>query len=476
MPQDQQPGVVDQVLRGGGEAGELARSIDWSKTALGSVEGWSQALRSAAALVLHNHSGMLLWWGPRFAQIYNDAYRPVLGDKHPRAMGQPFSECWAEVFHIVGPMAERPYQGGPASTSDDLALLINRKVHREETHFRLAYSPVPDETVRPTGIGGVLATVTEITEQAYGERQLQTLRELGVRGAAESQTAEQACVAAAATLEQDPWDVPFVLLYLLDADGAHPRLVANAGFAPSLSAGPAGGWRWPLADAARDKRILIVDDLASCPFVLPRSPWSEAPRQAIVLPLGSPDQLNAYGVLVCGVSPHRVLDTGYRTFFELAASQVVTALRNAGALEAERKRTLALAEIDRAKTAFFSNVSHEFRTPLTLMLGPQQDALDSPAGVLGGEELQSVHRNTQRLLKLVNSLLEFSRIESGRAKVSYEPTDLQALTRDLASAFRSAVEHGGLHFQVDCEPLPELVYVDRDMWERIVLNLISNAF
>ena len=97
------PSIVDRVLAGGSEAGQVARAVDWSRTAIGPVEGWSQALRSAAGLVLQNHSGMLLWWGPKFVQIYNDAYVPVLGDKHPRAMGQPFSECWAEVFHIVGP-------------------------------------------------------------------------------------------------------------------------------------------------------------------------------------------------------------------------------------------------------------------------------------------------------------------------------------------------------------------------------------
>src|SRR5215510_13231258 len=111
---------VEHVFAGGGEAGALARSTDWAQTPIGPVERWSQALRSTAALVLHNYSGMLLWWGPRFVQIYNDAYRPVLGDKHPRAMGQPVSECWSEVFHIVGPMAERPFRGGPASTSDDI--------------------------------------------------------------------------------------------------------------------------------------------------------------------------------------------------------------------------------------------------------------------------------------------------------------------------------------------------------------------
>src|SRR5687767_10293961 len=102
-------GAGVRLFLGGGEAGELARSVDWSQTALGPVETWSQALRSTVALVLHNHSAMLLWWGPQFVQIYNDAYRLVLADKHPRAMGQPTSECWSEIWHIIGPMIRAPF-------------------------------------------------------------------------------------------------------------------------------------------------------------------------------------------------------------------------------------------------------------------------------------------------------------------------------------------------------------------------------
>jgi signal transduction histidine kinase len=474
---------TDRVLANGGEAGELARSIDWSRTAIGPVEGWSQALRSTVALILHNHSGLLLWWGPELIQIYNDAYRPVLGDKHPRSMGQPVSECWSEIWHIIGPMIEAPFRGGPASVSDDLLLPLRRKSFIEETHFQVAYSPVPDDTVPGTGIGGVLATVTETTEQKYAERQLRTLRELGARGAAEARTAEAACAAAAATLADDPWDVPFALFYLLDDAGVRARRVASVGFddaslaraAPAeadlaVDAGP-----WPLREVAADRRIALVSGLAHCGDALPHSPWAEPPREAIALPLASPDQPIAYGVLICGISPHRVLDAGYRTFLELAAARVVTAIRNARALEQERKRAEALAEIDRAKTAFFSNVSHEFRTPLTLMLGPTEDALALAEPALRGADLETVYRNELRLLKLVNALLDFSRIEAGRMRASYAPTDIAARTAELASVFRSAVERAGLHYRVDCEPIDEPVHLDGDMWEKIVLNLLSNA-
>jgi signal transduction histidine kinase len=155
------------------------------------------------------------------------------------------------------------------------------------------------------------------------------------------------------------------------------------------------------------------------------------------------------------------------------------AFANARAYSAEKKRAEALAEIDRAKTAFFSNVSHEFRTPLTLMLGPLQDLLarsQTHLSPTAKEQLDLVSRNGDRLLRLVNTLLDFSRLEAGRVQAVYQATDLASFTSELASVFRSATDKAGLRLVVDCSDLGEPVYVDRDMWEKIVLNLISNAF
>lgn len=137
-----------------------------------------------------------------------------------------------------------------------------------------------------------------------------------------------------------------------------------------------------------------------------------------------------------------------------------------------------LAELDKLKTRFFANISHEFRTPLTLMMGPLEDAIADKGNlsVSNSERLELAHRNSLRLLKLVNSLLDFSRIESGRIQACYEPTDLAKLTAQLASVFRSAMERAGLQLIIDCRPLSAMVYVDREMWEKIVLNLLSNAF
>jgi signal transduction histidine kinase len=149
------------------------------------------------------------------------------------------------------------------------------------------------------------------------------------------------------------------------------------------------------------------------------------------------------------------------------------------ALRELRQANVKMAELDVAKTAFFSNISHEFRTPLTLMLGPLEDELGEHLAPLPPERRARIaiaQRSGLRLLRLVNSLLDFSRIEAGRAHAHYDPVNLSALTSDLASHFHTATERAGLRLTVDCPPLPELMYVDREMWEKIVLNLISNAF
>jgi signal transduction histidine kinase len=473
------------VFSGGGEMGAMLRAIDWSRNPLGPVDQWSQALRTTVGLLLRSRFPMLLWWGPRFVQLYNDTYVPIPGAKHPKSLGQPGSECWAEIWDIIGPMAEAPYSGGPASTSDDLCVLMERRGFPEETHFIVAYSPVPDETVPGTRVGGVLATVTETTAQVYSERQLKTLGALGARSA-EAKTPHEACEIAAATFGENDFDLPFALFYLLDPDHRTARLAASCGFAEAggdanpveidveSSVAP-----WPVKEVAGSRASRSVHLLRERFAALPKGRWADTPHTAVALPLASPDQAQPYGVLIAGLNPHRLFDDGYRTFLDLAASQVVTSIRNAVAIEETRRRAERLAELDRAKTLFFSNVSHEFRTPLTLMLGPIEDSLgdrSDPLSPAHRERAVLARRNGLRLQKLVNSLLDFSRLEAGRSQAVFAPADLSAMTSDLASGFRSAVEKAGLEFVVDCPPLPEPLYVDASMWEKIVLNLLSNAF
>jgi signal transduction histidine kinase/DNA-binding response OmpR family regulator len=463
-----------------GEMGELIRAKDWAQTPLGPPSSWSPSLRMMVPFLLANRFPLLLWWGPDFCQIYNDAYRPVLGTKHPQFLGRPVRECWSEIWDILRPLIETPYNGGPATWMEDIHLEVNRFGFTEETHFTIAYSPVPDETVSG-GIGGVLATVHEISEKVVGQRRLVILRDLSTQSL-EAKTAEEACAIAATTLTFHPRDVPFAAFYLLDADKQQPRLAGSTdnmkSLASLLSVDASGDSIWPLKEITRTQKLILVDNLpALLGDALPAGPWSDPPQQAAVVPIRSTTPSQLAGILVLGISSRLRFDDAYRNFVDLAASQIATAIGNARAYEEERKRSEALAELDRAKTAFFSNVSHEFRTPLSLMLGPIDDVLS--AGDLKPEvrdRLEVARRNSQRLHKLVNSLLDFSRIEAGRIEAVYEPVDIANLTAELASVFRSTIERAGLSLIVDCAYSGQLVYVDRDMWEKIVLNLLSNAF
>jgi len=477
-----------EVPIGGGEMGERIRVFDWSKTPLGAAENWSSALRMMVNLLLANRFPLLLWWGPQYISIYNDAYRPVLGTKHPWALGRPVSECWNEIWHILQPLIDTPFHGGPSTWNDDIQLEINRHGFVEETHFTIAYSPVPDETV-PSGIGGVLATVHEITGKVVSDRRVEILRELGAH-AAQAKTAEEACAIAAATMAAHPKDFPFALLYLIEPDRKTARLAGMAGMTLgelanpakiSLNGNPTGDSPWPLVEAMRSEGTETVIGLTSLlAGQAPPGPWwSDPPDTAAVVPIRSNKAHHLAGFLVAGLSPRLQFDDSYRDFLNLVSSQIAASIANAREYQEEKKRAEALAEIDRAKTAFFSNVSHEFRTPLTLMLGPAEELLSGshmelPPAAKG--RLEVIHRNGVRLSRLVNTLLDFSRIEAGRTQAVFEPTNLAAFTAGLASAFCTATERAGLRLSVDCPTLSEAVYVDREMWEKIVLNLVSNAF
>ncbi|MFZ0641445.1 MAG: response regulator [Candidatus Acidiferrales bacterium] len=469
---------------GGGEMGAIMRSTDWSKTPLGPVESWSPALRMMVPFLLANRFPQLLWWGTRFCCLYNDAYIPVLGEKHPWALGRPTEEVWHEIWHVLRPLIETPFRGGPATWMEDLPVEINRKGFVEETHFTIAYSPVPDETAAG-GIGGVLATVHEITAKVIGDRRVVTLRDLGARSG-EPKTVQEALTLASEILARHPKDLPFVLFYLLDDKLQTTQLVSCAGVDPNEAgvlrtielASQHSSPGWPFSAALETEEIQFVSALEDKFRCVPRGPWSDPPTTAAVVPVRSNIAHQLVGFIVAGVSARLQFDESYCNFLELLSTQISTMVANARAYEEERKRAEALAEIDRAKTAFFSNVSHEFRTPLTLMMGPLEDAIAESEGLSGPnrERLELAHRNSLRLLKLVNTLLDFSRIEAGRIQASYELTDLSHLTAELASVFRSAIERAGMRLVIDCPGLPKNVYVDREMWEKIVLNLLSNAF
>ncbi len=473
-----------RFLAGGGQMSARILAFDWTGTPLGPPAQWSQSLKTSVNLMLNSQQPVWIGWGEENTFLYNDSYIEVLGlAKHAWALGQPAAVVWAEIWDFCGPLSDKVYQLGESSFVNDTQLFMDRGGMLEEVYYSFSYSPIYDETGK---VGGLFCPNIETTAKMLNARRLHTLSELAVKALIEK-TTQAACVSAFHTLSQNREDIPFALLYLLDNEGRHATLEQVTGLlsnemalSPAITdlSDRAGELSpWPLAQVlySYKSQVVPVRSVKGLPLGLADQPVAEA----VVLPVAASAQTRPMGVLIVGVNPTRRLDPEYSTFYELLAGQVATAIQNARTSEEARKRNDALAELDRSKTVFFSNISHEFRTPLTLILGSLEEMLhnDASSSIYADRvAIEATHRNAMRLLRLVNALLDFSRIESGRAKAEYQRVDLAQYTADLAANFRSVMEKGGLNFLVDCQPLEEATYVDKEMWEKIVLNLLSNAF
>jgi PAS domain S-box-containing protein len=465
MSNGERPGQAELAFPGDGEMARRMRAYPWTSSPLGDPADWPASLRTACRICLTSRFPMIVWWGEELRFLYNDAYLPLLGNKHPALM-RPGEQVWSEIWPTVGPMLDSVLHTGQATWSEDLLLPMNRHGYWEETYWTYSYSPLHDDdgTVR-----GVFTAVKETTEEVVGRRRMAALQDLGAQ-AGQARSVAEACDLVVRSLERAPEVVPFAAVYLHGPDG-EPVLAS--------STAPGGPGGWPVGNVLRSGEPVTLTDVIARFGELPAGGWETPPSEAMVLPLtggtGEPD-----GALVLAASAGRPLDEAYESFLGLVAQQTAALVGDAVAYQAQLRRAEELAELDRAKTAFFSNVSHEFRTPLTLIMGPVEELrarLDpsDPADAAAARELDVIHRNGLRLGKLVNTLLDFSRIEAGRMQASFEPLDLGAFTTELASVFQSAFDRAGMRYDVDCPPLSEPVYVDREMWEKVVFNLLSNA-
>ena len=474
------PGVNFHPPTGGGETGRLIREMDWSATALGPIDHWPHSLKNYVSTILELPTAAIIFWGEQRVQIYNDGYAVIMGPRHPRYLGSSFRDCWPEAYDAIDPWMQRVLSNGERIEVNKTLIPLSRHGFTEESYFTFTFSPLRNDE---GAIAGILQLVTETTEAVLGERRVSALHELSnLTVQAHSVTAMSALVAQ--VLAKHVADFPFFLIYLADPSDASVLVRSTTAgladgderFPPRIEWTQNAAELAEVCQAVKKRELVIIEDLADRIGPLPGGPWPEPAERVVVLPIMSIDRHSVSGVLISGISARLALDHRYRNFLDLTVAQLGRLFGAMRAREDERGRAAAMAELDRAKTTFFANVSHEFRTPLTLLLGPLESLLGDET--LGSEPLQrlgQMHRNALRLLRLVNALLDFSRMEAGRHSARYVPTDLARFTVDLASAFHCAFEKAGLAFVVDCPPLRVPIYVDRDMWEKIVMNLLSNA-
>src|SRR5579884_894520 len=473
------PLQAENVLSGGGELGDRIRAFNWANTPMGPILSWPQSLKTAVQILIPSRYAMWMGWGPDLIFLYNDTYAQMtLGKKHPWALGKKAREVWAEIWSDLEPRVRIVLETGEATWDEGLLLFLERNGYPEETYHTFSYSPLTRDDGK---INGLLCVVAEETERIISDRRLNSLRTLAANLSAKINEPD-VLSAVQDSLQSNQRDLPFTLTYLFEhGESQIARLACATGIdtrhpaAPEILKVDLQQEVWPVRDLLQQKGRVIVENLFRRFDPMPTGAWNKSPDRALLVPITRQGQETPAGILVSGLNPYRQFDAAYSDFIDLVAGQIAAGIANARAYEEERQRSEALAAIDKAKTIFFSKVSHEFRTPLTLMLGPTEDALSAPEKVLRGKDLETVHRNELRLLKLVNTLLDFSKLEAGRVSANYRATNLSQYTIELASVFGSAMDKAGLSYQIDCKPLPEPVYVDHEMWEKVVLNLISNA-
>ncbi|HLZ85712.1 MAG TPA: ATP-binding protein [Puia sp.] len=560
--------AIPEFLAGGGEMGQRIRDYDWAATPLGPVESWPQSLRTCVRIMLTSRQPIWIGWGKELIKLYNDPYKAIVGGKHPKALGSPASVVWRDIWRHIGPMLTAVMEKDEGIYVESELLIMERNGYPEETYYTFSYTPIPGDD---GGTAGMICANTDDTDRIISQRQLRTLTDLGKR-LADCGSYAEAIDRTILTLQENPRDFPFVLFYTLAlgsatlthssdlgiAESRVPDSIDLAGDSGEGRPGEAGG-EGPLLRASGEERLVragsaeglisafrqamatrqlqILEGLQDSMGRLPTGAWEVSPDKAIIQPMYRAGEKDPYGFLVTGVNPYRLPDEKYTAFLSLVGDQVATSFADIHVLEVERRRAEALAEIDRAKTTFFSNISHEFRTPLTLLISPLEDLLaeprpgepgyddgqrgkagtddpergeagtgdpergkaeagDSEGGKVGtgdsergkagaGDAEQEAarryrlgvaYRNALRMEKLVNTLLEFSRIEAGRLEGQFRRVDIAALTIDLASSFRSAIEKAGMRLHVGARKIAGDVYVDVELWERIILNLVSNAF
>jgi PAS domain S-box-containing protein len=350
-PVKQTPVELD-FLAGGGEMGARVRALDWSKTPLGPISKWPQSLKTSTSICLNSRFPVLIWWGPQLVKIYNDAYRPLIGGKHPWALGSAAREVWPEIWSVIGPMLNQVMERGEATVSDDLLLLLERDGYPEECYFSFSYSPIRDESGR---VAGVFTPVIETTERVVGARRLHTLRDLASVFGAQTRNANEACIAAVKVLAANAYDFPFAVIYLFDRQRTEANLIAHTGPPnfPEKVALRAAGWQRLLASASGESSMFDLSAIKLDP--LPQAPWGHSPEQAIAVPILPANATEPIGFLVAGISVRKHLDESYRLFYAQVADQIASTIWEADAVERERElRETAEAERSQIRELFLN--------------------------------------------------------------------------------------------------------------------------
>ncbi|MET0189626.1 MAG: ATP-binding protein, partial [Pseudonocardia sediminis] len=435
----------------------LLEVTDWSARAIGPRASWPRELEDTVRFMVDSRHPMTVWWGERHTLLYNDAFVPLCGQRHPAGFGEPLDHGWPEVAeHLAADLAGMFAGRSSGIFREDDRVVLHRHGGPEETYWQYSSTPVRG----PYGdVLGVITMNTETTGKVVGARRLRLLAALGEisRDAPSEDVVAQRLVAV---LEPATADIGCAVVY--DDCGDVPSVRATVGVTD-----PPADWVPAAFPFGTDPVEFTTIEPTAVDAARP--PVHDLARAV----LRSPDGEVAGGVTLAA-SPLITMDDDYRLFLRLVIGHIGTAMTVARVQEAERTRRDGQVRNEQIRSDHYAGLGDEFRGPLTLVLGPL-DRLREHTDASVRSEVELAQRNAQRILKLVNGLLDVSTLQSGLLEGMYAPTELGTFTGELAAAFGPVAERAGLRLDVDCPPTDRPVWVDRDMWEKIVLNLLSNA-
>jgi signal transduction histidine kinase/ActR/RegA family two-component response regulator len=469
-----------------GEAAELVRAVDWSKTPLGPIATWPLSLKTTVATLLRSRHPMFLWWGTELTQIYNDAYIPSFGrGKHPAAMGQAGTECWGEIWPIISPQIDDVMTRGKASWNEDHLVPVWRNGRIEEVYWTYGYSPVLDDS---GAVGGTLVVCTETTRRVLAERRLGALRALA-QATAPATTTDEILAAASRVLAESQSDVPFVVLYARDEATGHPARIHSEGLNEEQLAAVDRVCRPILA--ATDAPVDLAPEIVGAS--LPGGPWPEPSTSALIVELRDGYAAHPSGYLVFGLSPRLPFDASYRSHLARLAEHMALGLGRVESHRARESTTVKarqaaeraqhdresllrdLETANRAKDEFLAMLGHELRNPLS----PIVTALDlikrREQGRPSNREHEIIDRQVAHLVRLVDDLLDVSKITRGKIALRREPVEIAEVVAKAVEIASDLFEKRRHTLRIDVPPTGHRVDGDPVRLAQVVANLLTNA-
>ncbi|CED85098.1 histidine kinase [Phaffia rhodozyma] len=488
---------------------ELLDTIKWEDTRMGPKNKWPGSLRAALSIMLRTPNESIIWWGhpaTGMTIFYNDAHARAVAAQHPDSFGALAAEAWAPIWEEYSAMAEDVVIRGQSLMRDDDLMFIGGL----ESYQSWRWTPL---TRGDGSRGGLLINSLEATRKVIKERWLKSVRDIG-RHTAAARSILEFSSGLLKCVEANPIDFGFAYLYHAKDIGSSTsenrdivlHLAGTVGVPsgdcsdhhasapltidlniyefnksnPQEMPDPSGKSRspWPLREAFMTQRVVHVESLDPelAEILEPRS-WGESPTSAVVIPISDDYNGGRLAFLIIGLNTRRPYDADYQEFIEDLRAQLLSNLRGISLFESEVLRTKRLEDMDKAKTFFFTSISHELKTPLTLIAGPLENLCATESNPSRKKIFTLAMRNATRLGRLIDGLMDFAKLEAGRLTGHFRPANIGELTADLAASFRPAIEVEKIEYNVSCESSTEVpVYVDREWWEKIVFNLLSNAF